>query len=368
MRDALALAEARGIPREDINKWIALGLKPGPRVLIRPKHPEKPVVEIQISHFDLEHPSLLPVTNNGCVTAKLVVRSAGARAAREVFREGISVVASGAGAVVNARTPARSTKLLSFDEERLHFWLRHRIGYGSLQARGWFLGLEEYCKTDEEIPSRLRGQILEDLLEAHRGAHVYADLFRFPDGRIENTWGPQIACWLAFCQDPTRRRRPDSSEILGYQATHWGRSGGDTLLAELLPLPSRSVDERVWPYTSSARPELQSRRLYTHEWLPSRISYLRELWRSRGPVNRLIIAYGRTYWDKFASILGLDLKDLVAVQIPDMQPNSKWAVGRRADDTTVALVTHPSYDRRDQIAEEEIYRRWIELGWALRDL
>jgi hypothetical protein len=146
------------------------------------------------------------------VTAKLDVRSAGTREARVVFREGITVVASGAGAVVNARTATRSTTLIRFDEERLCFWLRHRIGYGSLQARGWFLGLEERCRTDEEIPSRLRGQILEDLFEAHRGAPAYADLFQSPNGRIESTWGPQIACWLAFRQDPLRRHRPDSAE------------------------------------------------------------------------------------------------------------------------------------------------------------
>jgi hypothetical protein len=181
-------------------------------------------------------------------------------------------------------------------DELLRDWMAGRIGYGALEADWWFLGMEESCEDAEaELPTRTVGGALEDLFEAHRRHFPrHQSLFK-PPIKSQATWRPLIRIFLA-----ANRRDHSLDDIKAYQATRWGRFGGETLLAELMPLPSPGKD--AWPYSESRLPDLASRERYEAIWRPKRIALLRNLFTQNTP--RVLIAYGRGDWSHYKKVVG----------------------------------------------------------------
>jgi hypothetical protein len=120
------------------------------------------------------------------------------------------------------------------------------IGFGNPDAKVVFIGMEEGLKRDVDLQSEL---------SARSEYNQYADLFEARGGGsdrrhfagqliLQRTWGPMCRVMLA-------RDNKDYTSIPAakeYQAKKLGRLNGDSLLAEVLPLPSSSTREEDWQY------------------------------------------------------------------------------------------------------------------------
>lgn len=165
------------------------------------------------------------------------------------------------------------------------------IGYGNLHASTWFLGMEEAGGGEVNLRARLKFDQIEDL----RNAHLQLGIHRFHDGprpTIQRTWrGLAYIMLRLHGQDPTR------DAIREYQSRELGRSGGETLLLELMPIPKPTLNS--WPYTDLL-PQFKSREEYYRQIMPQRIELLRRLIRQHPP--RILVAYGKRYWNEFRQL------------------------------------------------------------------
>lgn len=164
------------------------------------------------------------------------------------------------------------------------------IGYGSLTAETWFLGMEEAGAGEAALRTRANFDIVEDCADAHLAL-----------GIIKHHWGPRAIqstwrgmCYVMLALDDRCTTRED---IRRYQAENLGRRSGSTLLVELMPIPRPRLG--WWEYDHLI-PQFSSVENYIEKIKPWRISYIRNLYLQQRP--GLVIAYGKKYWQDFASI------------------------------------------------------------------
>ncbi len=190
------------------------------------------------------------------------------------------------------------------DDKLLKAFVEGFYGYGDYRARTWFVGLEEGGGNSvAEVQRRLqvwdrRGRReLEDVAEYHRVVCI-GEFFQEPI-RSQRTWNKLIRILLSL-----QRTVATLAAVKGYQATLLGRSGGDTALVELLPLPSPSVGKWLYP-NCSRLPFLQDRDSYRRAVVVQRIDRLRQRLAQYGPT--LVILYGaspqyRCWWENLAEV------------------------------------------------------------------
>jgi hypothetical protein len=232
--------------------------------------------------------------------------------------------------------------------DQLGRWMESRIGYGALDASGWFLGLEESCHCEVELDARIRGGALEDLEQSLlRMRECYPHLLTDePD--LQATWRPLMRAWIVASE----AKEPTQLELRHYQRQKWGRAGADHLLTELLPLPAPATN--TWPY--GARFGI-SRSDYESQWLPQRISLLRTLWNSSRVVPRVAVAYGKSQWAAFRKVFDLSEADGKPIQTGE----TAEAIGYRRDRIGIILAEHPqSHGIRDEY--------WNAVGRWLRSV
>jgi hypothetical protein len=225
-------------------------------------------------------------------------------------------------------------------------WIAVRLGYGDRNARAWFLGMEEACEDVMELPFRIEGGALEDLEVALERLGRYGHLLE-PLPALQRTWAPLIRSWLVASSTD---ESPTVDAVRTYQRRNWGRTSGDTLLVELMPLPSPSL--RDWPYAGLG---IGTRAAYQQSWLEPRIELLARLWRESATRPRVAVAYGRSYWKHYRRVFGL-LDDGGEPIIAD---DPTWAQGYTVRDGGVVLVRHP-------VAFGSSNARWESLGRWLR--
>src|SRR5579871_1553263 len=154
------------------------------------------------------------------------------------------------------------------DPEHLRKWAKSRVGYGSLDATFWLVGMEERSAAPlEELNARLAGDALEDLEAACRRINPSFERYFGRTPELQPTWSALIRAVLAARAEPT-----DTEAVKAYQAASIGRAGGDTLLTELMPLAVASIGD--WPYGVLGIPEVADRGPYREAFLSSRHSLL----------------------------------------------------------------------------------------------
>jgi len=164
------------------------------------------------------------------------------------------------------------------------------IGYGSLSAPVWFLGMEEGGGGEDNLRQRLAFEAVEDCKKAH--ANLGITRFHGDRPRIQRTWRSMCYIMLSLGgQEPT------TAAIRDYQATKLGRSNGETLLAELMPIPKPRVS--TWEY-QSVIPQYSSRDDYYQSVLPQRTELLRGLITTHCP--SVVIAYGKRFWQEYQQL------------------------------------------------------------------
>lgn len=175
-------------------------------------------------------------------------------------------------------SPYRIRRLFSF------------LGYGNPRADLWFIGLEEGGGSDAEVVKRSRFRTVEDL----RSAHGKLGLLQFFIGRrpFQPTWRGLSYVALAY-----RNRRPTKEAARRYQASRLGRTGGETFLTELYPLPHKSL--RDWDYRHLVGGPTDPDQ-YRAELFEFRKALLKKALTRNRP--RLVLAYGKRSWNQFMSL------------------------------------------------------------------
>ncbi len=108
------------------------------------------------------------------------------------------------------------------------------IGYGTLDADIWFLGMEEAGGGETNIRTRLKFHPVMDNAEAHKMFGV--TYLHWGKRKIQRTW--RGMCYIMLCLEGNE---PTAENIRAYQAEKLGRYGGNTLLTELMPIPKPKV-------------------------------------------------------------------------------------------------------------------------------
>ena len=204
---------------------------------------------------------------------------------------------------------------MAFDEPELEHLLNF-VGYGRLDAPVWFLGMEEAGGGDDN----LRAAEIRNGGGLRRGAPA-AGITKHHEGRrvIQRTWRGMCVIMLKLAG-----RATDAESIRAYQAESLGRSGGETLLVELMPIPKPSVG--AWEY-AELLPQFGSREEYYQRVKPRRLAYLQGLIRENRP--RMVVGYGKGYWVEYQALFS----DV------DFAAQGPFMVGRKPG-LTVLLTDH----------------------------
>ena len=192
------------------------------------------------------------------------------------------------------------------------------IGYGSLKADYWFLGMEEGGGGDENIRARLNFKQIEDCKKAHEilGITKYHEGTRV----IQRTWRGMCYSMLKL-----NHQNVTTEMIRDYQSQYLGRANGNTLVCELMPIPKPKIS--TWNYHDLI-PQYKSRKEYYNAVKPNRIKLIKEPYNQYSP--KVIIAYGKSYWNDYKKIF-----DTVKFETIKNKP---FAVGTSG--STRIILTH----------------------------
>ncbi len=171
------------------------------------------------------------------------------------------------------------------DKEVQH--LTKFIGYGELNADVWFLGMEEAGGGEKNLRGRLTFRQVEDCAEAHKKLNITS--LHWGKRTIQRTWRGMCYVMLTLAGQPT-----DRESIRVYQAEKLGRYGGDTLLTELMPIPSPKLNQ--WGYEELLS-QFKSRQDYFEKIKPYRLALLNSLLKDNKP--SAVVAHGKGYWHEY---------------------------------------------------------------------
>jgi hypothetical protein len=203
------------------------------------------------------------------------------------------------------------------------------VGFGALEADLWFVGMEQGGGQDlHELARRL--EAWQSL-----GSSEVADLRAYCELLDERRWhGAQAKIQptlgkMARVVLAARGENPSPAAVRDYQSQHLGRAGGETLVAELFPLPSQTLGH--WIYGEcSALPYLRTRQAYLTEVGPKREALLRECIDLYAP--RAVVFLGWSYMADWQRLLEVPL---------ELREGPRAAIGRRGK--TVCIVSlHPT--------------------------
>ena len=195
-----------------------------------------------------------------------------------------------------------------FDSPTINDFCNSFLGYGNPKGDYWFIGMEEGGGNSyENIEDRLTAwtendkKTYEDLYSFHQNIKI-TNLFKDPP-RIQATWSKLIRIILY-----NGIKNITNKEIGPYQVKRLGRDKDETLLLELLPLPSPSTSH--WIYGDySDLPYLKSRKLYRNEMLPIRIKLIKIQVKEYRP--KVIVFYGLLYKKHWEEISDVKYKELI---------------------------------------------------------
>jgi hypothetical protein len=198
------------------------------------------------------------------------------------------------------------------------------LGYGNPKAPFVFVGMEEGLTETLDYPllAQLRDRAalpaIVDLFDCSIHPGKYLSGARPP---IQRTWGTLIAMMLCI-----RDKATDNETIRRYQRDQLGRTDGESLLLELMPLPARSM--KMWTPYDVLFSDYDCRDSYLHSLEEKRVATIRETL-AYGP--KLVVLYGIGYWPKYRRIFP---------EITNWHNEGIFEYARR-DATGVILMPHP---------------------------
>ncbi len=230
------------------------------------------------------------------------------------------------------------------DQELLERKLSKWIGYGKLESDFWILGMEEggevtlpMIKARLELPSV--GDWHEAMLKMAKAGGIEMRWIR-PRPALQPTYYKVIRVLLCSKgQDGGNLR--ERARI--FQRDKFGRKGGEHLVAELMPLHSKTSSS--WEYSRfTNRKDLATRETYERIWLPRRKNLFRSLIRRYQP--KVVLAYGKNFWHHFRDLDHGNYKSILD--------------GFAETNGRLVLVPHPT-------AKGLKNRQFDEVGYWIRD-
>jgi hypothetical protein len=203
------------------------------------------------------------------------------------------------------------------------------IGYGTLDADVWFLGMEEAGGGEDNLRQRLKFERVEDCAKAHDILGIRKH--HWDKKIIQSTWRNMCRIMLGLEGKEVTRENTRN-----YQAESLGRSGGRTLLIELMPIPKPKLTH--WEY-EELFPKFSSIEKYYEEVKPTRVQLLKELIQEHSP--RVVIGYGKKYWPDYKSLFdGIPFTSVDQFQLGKDQ------------NTLILLTDHFTYKSMNNKSEE----------------
>lgn len=185
-------------------------------------------------------------------------------------------------------------------ERRLkNFW-----GYGSFDSPVWLIGMEEGlgpAADFNELGVRFRAadnKMITDMRHDMRELPEHMKWFqgKFP---IQPTWKYPIALYLYL----RYKKIPSRQQIREFQGLVLGDSKiKECSTIELMPLPSRDINESTWLYKEFDIPGLSTRKEYIEAHKSRRRKELKNLIEQHSP--KLVIFYSLLYLPDWIEIIG----------------------------------------------------------------
>ena len=190
----------------------------------------------------------------------------------------------------------------------LYEFMHKFYGYGNLNAKFWFIGMEEGGGNDiDELHKRIsawneNGQrLLEDVVSYHVriGMPHFFEINGNEPVRIQRTWGQLIRILLL-----AKNENATTENVRDYQRYSLGRDDdhSETCLMELMPLPSPNINNWIYGQLQG----IETRAEYFNNISPLRIKKLKKLIDEHP--GKIILFYGKSYIDRWRHIIGSDLK------------------------------------------------------------
>lgn len=195
-------------------------------------------------------------------------------------------------------------------DDEIERFIESFFGYGTWDAPYWFVGKEEGGGNDwADVSARVRTwhergeRELEDVAEYHRALGLGTKYFK-ERPPLQPTWSRLLrVLFSATGRDANREA------LRRYQSAHLGRPDGETLLTELLPLPSPSASR--WLYGAySSLDYLADRDRYRAAVAPRRAAALRARIARHRPHSVIFYGSDALYRDWWREIAGIDLEPL----------------------------------------------------------
>jgi hypothetical protein len=234
---------------------------------------------------------------------------------------------------------------MPFDNLLVNEFIHKFYGFGNLQAKYWFIGMEEGGGTSRaEFEYRINAWVklgkktLVDVVKYHEIIGI--NRFFVDPVKLQSTWNKLIRIYLS-----SQDLQTNTDDVRLFQKTQLGRIDQNTSLLELLPLASPSTNQ--WLYSSWVDyPLLKSREIYREGTVPFRIKSLQWLIEENQPT--VVVFYGQSNEEYWGKVVSAPLKFEKTLDI-------KYAKGKG---TLFVSIKHPVYKGLTNVYFHQI-GRWI---------
>ena len=191
-----------------------------------------------------------------------------------------------------------------FNDQLLNEFVENFYGYGDYNGQFWFIGMEEGGGNSfSEIDNRLNAWTLRGKHELEDLAQYHADIGLtdwFNDNpKLQSSWNKLIRILLS-----SKGQLPTTEEVRESQKMLLGKTSGDNCLLNILPLPSPSIERRL--YTQYSQLPYLSNRLKYRKWcLKLRIEHLQNRINEYKP--KVVVFYSLGYYKYWLEIAGINL-------------------------------------------------------------
>lgn len=236
------------------------------------------------------------------------------------------------------------------NDQLLEEFMHSFYGYGNLNSKIWFVGMEEGGGNNlEEVAARLKcwdnfgKPTLMDVAEFHNRlgeAHNPSITKYFGDKNVcyQRTWGGLIKM-IYYSQNNLGAKIEDRKN---YQASKFARAKSDECLLELFPLPSPGVNKFHYNEWSGI-PYLKSRTQYKDFLREIRTEKIKSLIAANKP--RAVVFYSSSpgYTNSWSDISNIDFGEINGDIVEGTNRKRLVIKSAKKDETLYIITHHPVY-------------------------
>lgn len=238
-------------------------------------------------------------------------------------------------------------------DELLNKYIESFYGFGSYNAKYWFIGMEP-GSTDPlgQLKKRLNAWKKAKCPDLHSDIKQYHEDICEPESfqgdpkngkpNIQRTWGALIRTVLAI-ENPNQDLG-DKAIIRAYQKDKLARRDGNECLLELFPMPCKGKNDwqyQGWGETRKIKDLLQCKEHYRNMIKGHRIKCLQKMINERKSTAGAVIFYGLGYFNYWCQVMG-PTKDKFKLEPYDNNSPHRHSFYAKKNSTVFAVMKHPS--------------------------